>query len=135
MPVGNYDPDHDEQPAKRPAWSKPKTPLAVRLLKACRRKYFSSREERKKWNIIEGKTIGENDDSFLHRKWVEKCIGEWEVHNKNGLVRILPALLSYMDNDDRRNDWIAKNKAEILKNRKKEGLSDLETKLLSFKEK
>lgn len=119
MTVGTFDPDNEgsEQP-KIPAWKKPKTELAKSAIGAIpSRKYFKDKPEKKRWDTIEQKSMGEDEASFLFRKWVEHKIAYVAKANAHTITRSFSNLLAQIENDDWRIEWIAKNRNRLLKER------------------
>ena len=107
-----------------------KTPLQARALASCRLPRFSSRPQHKAFKDVEQIAIGASNDAYLVHKWIENCISVWESANKMRTVRPLDGLISYMNNEAKRIDWIAKNQKRLLENRKKEGKESLMKDLL-----
>jgi hypothetical protein len=136
MTVSAYDPDEEEGApvAKRPAWQTKYSETAGKALKACGRKYFKDRNERKTWNLIEEKMSGENDEDYLYRCWVLDRIARTVKNNAHGITRSFTNLMAQVNNDDWRVDWITKNRTRLLKERQTIGKQTLTKSLLSFSE-
>jgi hypothetical protein len=123
MSLGGYDPDGEAfGAAKHPAWSIPKSDLAKRALAACGRKYFHGHtkhdSEFERFDAHEQRALGANDDSYLYRKWIENGIQWAETTNVKGIEIAFPTVLLFLDNNERRIDWIARNKKRLLEERK-----------------
>jgi hypothetical protein len=112
-----FDPDEDEQTIQRAAL-RAKTPLQERALAACGRKYFKSTEERKRWRLLEGKTLGGTDEQILYAAWLYHNIELWEKANSKMVERIFYKLMSAMENEERRIDWEVANRAKVFADRK-----------------
>jgi hypothetical protein len=114
-----YDPDSDEEnPKVRPAWSKTKSELQKAALLACHRVYFKSREERKRWNLLEEKTRGATDEEIMFAAWIKHNTTLCANANSLQLVRTFDTLLAMIGNEERRKDWVAKNRKEVFLNNK-----------------
>lgn len=132
-PLGTFDPDEEEatQP-KQPAWMRPKTQLDTNGLAACRRKKFLTRVERKRWEVIQAKTLGANEEDYLYLCWVKYKIEAVAKHNAKTIQRNFGNLMAQIENEDARMEWTGKNRKRLLTDRRK--VDNLDTELLTFKE-
>lgn len=112
-----FDPDENERTVQRAAL-KAKTALQERALAACGRKYFKSTEERKRWRLLEGKTLGATDEQILYAAWMYHNIELWEKANSKMIERIFYKLMSAMENEERRIDWEVTNRTKVFADRK-----------------
>jgi hypothetical protein len=100
-----------------PNWKLPtKSELCQRALQATGRKYFADRKERSRWLQIE-KAMASLDRAgqvTYPKEWVERMVIWAEKRNRAyqnaSLTRsvqiVFPALLSLLENEEKRQDWI-----------------------------
>lgn len=119
MSIGAYDPDGEENTQVRPAWSKPKDDLDTAALKACGRQYFKSSTERKVWRALRDKAQGATEEDIMYSAWMEHNVGLCRDANikMKHIVRVFATLISMIENDQRRIDWVAANRERIMKER------------------
>lgn len=123
--VGMYDPDNDNQSSSMIKKSmEPKTDFQRRAFKACRRSYFKNTTERKRFRTLETPGLGATEESIMHQEWIKHNIGLVEEANKTKTIRNLAVLMSMIENQERKTDWVASNRERVMKSRAS-GLEDL----------
>jgi hypothetical protein len=138
-PVGSYDPDTEDNEVraiKRPSWSIPQTPLAQSALSACGRQFFKGNNKKVEfasWKEIEEKTLGEDDESYLYTEWVKSRIEYVAKFNSTRLSLLFDNLMRQINNNEKRIDWIIKNRNRVLAKRQVYGKDELEKLLISNK--
>ena len=133
MSLGNFDPDWTNGGGLgRPGWATPKTPLAIRALTACGRKYFKGQTKHNSefaiWDAEEVKAVGSTGESYLHKAWLINCI-EWAEKTNAGqrpVPVVFVSLLHLITDEDKMNDWKSKNRKQILDDRGKSELSSFD---------
>ncbi|MDP2364982.1 MAG: hypothetical protein Q8M94_14585 [Ignavibacteria bacterium] len=117
--VSWYDPDEEAtQFGKRPAWQRAKTDLQKKALAACGRKYFKSREERKRWNALEEKARGATEEDILFEAWILHNAKLCERANGLQITRVFGVLLAMIENEERQLDWKVANREHVFADKK-----------------
>lgn len=122
-PIGYYDPDEDERPAKVPAKYTPRDDLDHRMVKSVGCKYYSNQSRYQNWKKIRGIIQGVDEASVLYRAWVIHNIGIAERLNARRIHLTMDDLFRNILDEryggDNRNTWIAKNREKVLQERAK----------------
>lgn len=126
-PMGYYDPDlvTNSGGQKRPAWSIPtEGSLADEAMKTCPpKKYFAGTSKRtsdeyKKWDKIQQMAMGADDESYMFKMWVYECFRWPKSQNIRGTHVSFGMLTGSILDDNRRTEWIARNRVKVLAGRK-----------------
>lgn len=118
MPVGYYDPDADDSNERKlQAWQKPKTDLLVDAMNVSGRKYFKSRDEEKRWKLIEERTLGSTERHIMYGAWIRHNIELNIAANARSLTRSFSQLMKSIENKEREVDWTLANKEAVMRNR------------------
>ena len=91
-------------------WKIPRNEFERRILASCKRKYFADRGEVYDTHKIHKAMISLKRDGVLSiypTEWVESCIAFAERQNRLRIQVLFPNLLKYINNEEKKTDWIA----------------------------
>lgn len=133
MATGYFDPDEDEAQArgKRPAWSKPKKEFTKEAMAACRRQFFNTRDEQKRWDLIEQKTLGSTEEDYLYLCWVKHKIAHVKAVNAKVNQFSFGALMTMIENEEKRIEWTTNNRKRLLDERRNKGNDQIKDEFVS----
>jgi hypothetical protein len=110
--------DDDQVVKKSTMKPKDNDPIGRRALEACGRRkgYFADTKERSRWNKIKKSMLPLGTPSKYPTEWIEFCVSWVEAKNRKarknnpsmpGVLITFPKLLSYFENESKRDDWVA----------------------------
>jgi hypothetical protein len=112
------DPWEDEETGysgRRPKWMSPSTPFQKQVLAAAHRKYWPDKTTRSRFVMIEKamQPMRHVMTPEMPEEWVKNCLQWFKNKNKKGFIP-LKGLLTLINNEDRKSDFIRKNRSSIL---------------------
>jgi hypothetical protein len=104
------DPFETDRADRRPKWMIPQTPFQKDFLSVCGRKYYKDHKEHTAVVMIEKAALSleAGVTSRYPTEWIEVCM-EWvQVKRKKGFPIVLAALISLVNNEERKQEWLAR---------------------------
>jgi 3-methyladenine DNA glycosylase AlkC len=94
----------------------PKTDLQVLLLGLSGAKRFSTVAERNAWKKMEADALGADDDSRVHKAWLEDCISRvrWQITKYKRVISYKRAI-QYAKDEHEMEQWKIKHRDRILR--------------------
>jgi hypothetical protein len=118
--LGGFDPDEVDNPTiMHNALLPKKNTLEPSALAACKRTAFKSTAERRRWKALADRASGGEERHIMYYEWMKHNIELAEKANAKATipVRIFTNLMTAIENENRRVDWEAANKKNVMASR------------------